>query len=698
MDIFGKAVVKSRILILIIAVILLIPSILGYIKTRTNYDILTYLPKDIETMKGQNILAEDFGTGAFSMIVVEGMEDKDIRKLADKIEEVDHVKRVLWCGSFMDESVPKELLPDDLKDSLISGDSQLMIVFFDTTLSADETLFGIEKIRAITDRQIFISGMSAVVIDTKNLSDREIPAYVIIAVALSLIVLMLTMDSYLIPIFFLISIGLAIIYNMGSNVMRGEISYVTKALAAVLQLAVTMDYSIFLWHSYKNEKLQYPDDNMRAMANAINSTLVSVLGSSITTVAGFVALMFMSFTLGFDMGIVMAKGVLIGVACCVTILPSMILVCDKAITKTTHKPVVPDFSKISKYIVKHYYIALLLFAVLIVPAFYGQRHNKVYYNLDSSLPEDLASIQANEKLEETFDMNSTHMILLDSKLEDVKVRELTEEINKVDGVKATLGINSLVGAGFPKEMIPQHILDLVDDGEYQLIFIMSEYRVATDEVNRQCDTINAILDKYDTKGMLIGEAPCTQDLIKVTDRDFKIVNSVSIVLVAIIIMVVFKSISLPVLLVSVIEFAIFINLGIPHYTGTVLPFIASIVIGTIQLGSTVDYAILMTNKYKTARVSGMDKIDAVTSALEGSISSIFVSALSFFAATIGVGFYSKIDMISSLCTLMARGALISMFVVVFLLPAVLRVFDRLIISTSMGFSQVRIHRSEKRYC
>ena len=407
---------------------------------------------------------------------------------------------------------------------------------------------------------------------------------------------------------------------------------------------------------------------------------------------------FMTFTLGLDMGIVMAKGVLIGVACCVTILPSMILVCDKAITKTTHKPVVPDFSKISKYIVKHYYIALLLFAVLIVPAFYGQRHNKVYYNLDSSLPEDLASIQANEKLEETFDMNSTHMILLDSKLEDVKVRELTEEINKVDGVKATLGINSLVGAGFPKEMIPQHILDLVDDGEYQLIFIMSEYRVATDEVNRQCDTINAILDKYDTKGMLIGEAPCTQDLIKVTDRDFKIVNSVSIVLVAIIIMVVFKSISLPVLLVSVIEFAIFINLGIPHYTGTVLPFIASIVIGTIQLGSTVDYAILMTNKYKTARVSGMDKIDAVTSALEGSISSIFVSALSFFAATIGVGFYSKIDMISSLCTLMARGALISMFVVVFLLPAVLRVFDRLIISTSMGFSQVRIHRSEKRYC
>ena len=698
MDRFGKAVVKSRVFILIIAVLLIIPAVMGYIKTRTNYDILTYLPKDIETMKGQNILAEDFGTGAFSMIVVEGMEDKDIRKLADKIEEVDHVKRVLWCGSFMDESVPKELLPDELRDSLVRGDSQLMIVFFDTTLSADETLFGIEKIRAITDRQIFISGMSAVVIDTKNLSDKEIPAYVIIAVVLSLTVLMLTMDSYLIPIFFLISIGLAIIYNMGSNVMRGEISYVTKALAAVLQLAVTMDYSIFLWHSYKTEKLSFPDDNMRAMANAINSTLVSVLGSSITTVAGFVALMFMSFTLGLDMGIVMAKGVLIGVICCVTILPSMILICDKAITKTTHRPVIPDFSKLSKYIVKHYYIALILFAVLIVPAFYGQRHNKVYYNLDSSLPQDLSSIQANEKLEETFDMNSTHMILLDSDLEDVKVRELTEEINAVDGVKATLGINSLIGAGFPREMMPQHILDLVDDGEYQLIFIMSEYRVATDEVNRQCDTINEILDKYDTKGMLIGEAPCTQDLIKVTDRDFKIVNSVSIVLVAVIIMVVFRSVSLPVLLVSVIEFAIFINMGIPHYTGTVLPFIASIIIGTIQLGSTVDYAILMTNKYKTARVSGMEKIDAVTAALEGSITSIFVSALSFFAATIGVGFYSRIDMISSLCTLMARGALISMFVVVLLLPAVLRVFDKLIISTSMGFSRVRIMRNEKKYC
>ena len=698
MDRFGKLVVKLRIPILIISVLLMIPSIIGYLNTRTNYDILTYLPKDIETMKGQNILAEDFGTGAFSMVVVEGMEDKDIRKLADKIEEVDHVKRVLWKGAFMDETVPQELLPDELRDSLIRGDSELMIVFFDTTLSADETLKGIESIRAIADRQVFLSGMSAIVVDTKNLSDKEVPVYVGIAVILSLIVLMLTMDSFLIPVMFLLSIGMAIIYNMGSNVMRGEISYVTKALAAVLQLAVTMDYSIFLWHSYKDERANYPEDNLSAMANAINSTLISVLGSSITTIAGFVALMFMSFTLGLDMGIVMAKGVFIGVICCVTVLPSMILVFDKAISKTSHKPLIPDFSRISSFVVKRFYIAIILFAVLIIPASYGQSHNKVYYNLDSSLPEELDSIQANKKLEETFEMNSTHMILLDSDLEDVKVREMTDEIEKVKGVKATLGLSSLVGAGLPKEMIPQHIKDLVDDGEYQVIFILSEYRVASDEVNEQCDRINEIIDKYDKKGMLIGEAPCTQDLIKITDRDFRIVNSVSILLVAVIIAFVFKSISLPVLLVAVIEFAIFINMGIPHYTGTVLPFIASIVIGTIQLGSTVDYAILMTNKYKTARISGLGKADAVTSALEGSITSIFVSALSFFAATIGVGLYSRIDMISSLCILMARGAIISMFVVVLLLPAVLRVFDGLITRTSSGFSEVRVSRKKERLC
>ena len=685
---FGQKVVKFRIPILILAIILLIPAALGYLKTRTNYDILTYLPKDIETMKGQDILAKDFGTGAFSMVVVQGMSTEDIKKLADQIESVDHVKRVLSYASTTGGSIPIELLPKRIKNAVINGDSQLMAIFYDTTLSADETLNAIEEIRSIAGKQVFLSGMSAVVIDTKNLSDKEVPVYVLIAVTLCLIVLMLTMDSFLVPIFFLLSIGMAVIYNLGSNVIQGEISYVTKALAAVLQLAVTMDYSIFLWHSYSEEK-KTNEDNRSAMAAAIDKTLVSVVGSSITTVVGFIALCFMSFTLGLDLGLVMAKGVVLGVICCVTILPSMILIFDKAISKTTHRPVIPDFSKISSWVVKHYYIFLIMFLVLLIPAYYGQSHNKVYYNLDSSLPKDLASIQANEKLEEEFEMNSTHMLLLDSNLSDKQVRSLIKEINKVDGVKATMGIDTIVGAGFPKEMIPEHILQLLDDGEYQLVFVLSEYKVASDEVNIQCDRINNILDKYDKKGMLIGEAPCTEDLINVTDHDFKIVNSVSILLVGAIILLVFKSLSLPVLLVAVIEFAIFINMGIPHYTGTVLPFVASIVIGTIQLGSTVDYAILMTNKYKSARISGMDKKEAVTAALEGSINSIFVSSLSFFAATFGVGLYSKIDMISSLCVLMARGAIISSLVVVLLLPAALRVFDGLIVNTSMGFGSVR---------
>ncbi|MCR5226351.1 MAG: MMPL family transporter [Eubacterium sp.] len=684
----GKKIVALRIPILILAALMLIPAAIGYLKTRTNYDILTYLPKDIETMKGQSILAEDFGTGAFSMVVVEGLPDKDIASLAEKIEKVDHVERVLSYASATNGTVPIELLPEDLQDTIRQGDSQLMMVFYDTTLSADETLNAVEEIRDVAGESVFVGGMSAVVIDTKNLSDHEVPIYVAIAVVLCLIVLQLNMDSFLIPILFLTSIGCAVAYNMGSNVFMGEISYVTKALAAVLQLAVTMDYSIFLWHSYCDEKKEF-EDKKDAMAVAIDKTFVSVLGSSITTVAGFVALMFMSFTLGLDMGIVMAKGVVIGVICCVTILPSMILIFDKAIEKTRHKAWLPDFSRLSPWIVKHYYIFIIAFLVLIVPAYYGQKHNKVYYNLDSSLPKDLESIQANEKLEKEFNMASTHMILLDSNLGDKEVRELIDEINKVDGVKTTLGIQALEGAGLPREMMPENIVNILDDGEYQLLFIMSEYKVASDEVNAQCDEINDIIDKYDTKGMLIGEAPCTEDLIKVTDHDFNIVNSVSIVLVGLIIIFVFKSASLPILLVSVIEFAIFINMGIPHYTGATLPFVASIVIGTIQLGSTVDYAILMTNKYKTARLSGVDSKDAVTAALEGSINSIFVSALSFFAATFGVGIYSKIDMISSLCILMARGAIISMFVVILLLPAVLRVFDGLVVHTTFGFKKVQ---------
>ena len=662
MEKFGKAVVKARIPILILAFILLIPSALGYFHTRTNYDILTYLPKDIETMKGQDILAKDFGTGAFSTVVVEGMTDKDIAAMTEEMEEVPHVKRVLWEGA-LGQSLPDQLIPEK---------------------SADETLNAVEELRAVMNEKCFLGGMSAIVVDTKKLSDSEVPVYVAIAVILCLLILTITMDSFLVPVFFLLSIGFAVIYNLGSNVIGGEISYVTKALAAVLQLAVTMDYSIFLWHSYCSKKKEN-DNYLEAMADAINETLVSVVGSSITTVAGFVALMFMSFTLGLDLGIVMAKGVIIGVICCVTILPSMILCFDKALTKTSHRPLIPDFSKLSHGIVKRFIIFILLAVILVIPAFYGQKHNKVYYNLDTSLPKNLPSIVAGEKLQESFEMNSTHIVMLDSNLSRKDTKKFMKEVEKVDGIKKVLGLESFVGSAVPDELIPENLKEVVDDGEYKLIFILSEYKVATDEVNRQCDEINDILDKYDEKGMLIGEAPCTKDLITITNHDFNTVNTVSILLVGLIILFVFKSLSLPVLLVSVIEVAIFINMGIPYYMGTTLPFIASIVIGTIQLGSTVDYAILMTNKYKAARCVGLSGKAAAEEALAGSINSIFVSALTFFAATFGVGLYSKIDMISSLCVLMARGAIISMFIVILLLPAVLRLFDGIVVHTSMGF-------------
>ena len=683
MEKFGKAVVKARIPILILAFILLIPSALGYFHTRTNYDILTYLPKDIETMKGQDILAKDFGTGAFSTVVVEGMTDKDIAAMTEEMAEVPHVKRVLWEGA-LGQSLPDQLIPEKYRGQLSNGDAKLLMVIYDTTLSADETLNAVEELRAVMNEKCFLGGMSAIVVDTKKLSDSEVPVYVAIAVILCLLILTITMDSFLVPVFFLLSIGFAVIYNLGSNVIGGEISYVTKALAAVLQLAVTMDYSIFLWHSYCSKKKEN-DNYFEAMADAINETLVSVVGSSITTVAGFVALMFMSFTLGLDLGIVMAKGVIIGVICCVTILPSMILCFDKALTKTSHRPLIPDFSKLSHGIVKRFIIFILLAVILVIPAFYGQKHNKVYYNLDTSLPKNLPSIVAGEKLQESFEMNSTHIVMLDSNLSRKDTKKFMKEVEKVDGIKKVLGLESFVGSAVPDELIPENLKEVVDDGEYKLIFILSEYKVATDEVNRQCDEINDILDKYDEKGMLIGEAPCTKDLITITNHDFNTVNTVSILLVGLIILFVFRSLSLPVLLVSVIEVAIFINMGIPYYTGTTLPFIASIVIGTIQLGSTVDYAILMTNKYKAARCVGLSGKAAAEEALAGSINSIFVSALTFFAATFGVGLYSKIDMISSLCVLMARGAIISMFIVILLLPAVLRLFDGIVVHTSMGF-------------
>ena len=682
---FGKGVVKSRFIIFIAAILLLIPSVFGYLHTRVNYDILSYLPEDIETMKGQDILVDEFGTGAFSTFVVDGMSNKDVSTLKAKIEQVDHVKSVLWYDSVADISIPTDMLPEKLQKVFLSDEGTLMFILYDTTMSADETMEAVEQIRAISNEQCFLSGMSAVVTDIRDLSDKEVPVYVVLAVILSLIELSLTMDSFLIPIFFLLSIGMAIIYNLGTNVFMGEISYVTKALSAVLQLGVTMDYSIFLWHSYEDQKKIYENDHKNAMAHAISQTVTSVVGSSITTVAGFIALCFMSFTLGKDLGIVMAKGVVFGVIGCVTILPSMILIFDKPLEKTRHKAILPDLGRISGFVTKRFPIFLLIFAVLLVPAIYGQKHAEVYYDLAGTLPEDLQSFMANEKLNEEFDMNSTHILLADSHMKAKDAEKMLERIDQVDGVKAAIGIDSIIGPSVPKDMIPQSIRDILEDDKYQMILISSEYKTASDEVNAQIDEINDIVAAYDENGMLIGEAPCTKDLITITDTDFKVVSAISIVAIFVIIALVFRSITLPVILVAVIEFAIFVNMCIPFYTHTQIPFIASIVIGTIQLGATVDYAILMTNNYKGARMAGLEKKEAVQRAVASSAQSIVVSALSFFASTFGVGVYSNIDMISSLCILMARGALISMVVVIFVLPAMYMVFDKVICATSAGF-------------
>ncbi len=684
---FGKWVVKHRVLILLIGVLLLIPSAIGYFNTRVNYDILTYLPKEIDTMKGQDIMVKEFGTGAFSMCVVEGMEEKDISKLRKEMKEVKGVKDVIWYDSFMDLSVPIELLPDRIQDAFMNkdADSTIMFVLFPTSLSDDDTLQAIEDLRKVVDKRCFLSGMSAVVLDTKNLSDRETPIYVLIAVVLAVIILSLTMDSAIIPLFFLLSIGMAIIYNLGTNIFWGEISYVTQALAAVLQLGVTMDYSIFLWHSYEENLERYPDDKDRAMAHAISQTISSVVGSSITTVAGFVALCFMSFTLGLDLGIVMSKGVLLGVIACVTLLPSMILVFDKAIQKTRHKALLPDLGRIGPWVTKHFYIFVILFLVILGPALYGYFHTSVYYDLAGTLPKSLESIQANDKLDAEYNMGATHMVLLNKETSAKDIEKMTEEMEKVDGVKTVLGLDSLLGSTFPKELIPSGVLEVFESEHYKMMIILSEYMVASDEVNAQCDELQTIVKKYDSTGMLIGEAPCTKDLIEITDKDFKTVSAVSIGVIFLIVAFVFRSISLPVILVTVIEFAIFINMGVPFYTGTTIPFIASIVIGTIQLGSTVDYAILMTNKYKRGRNRGLSKQESISEAMVSSVQSIVVSAFSFFASTFGVGIYSNIDMISALCVLMARGALISMVVVILVLPSMFMIFDKLIIHTSMGF-------------
>lgn len=681
----GKKIVKFRVPILILSIILLIPAVWGYVNTRINYDVLTYLPEDIETMQGQEIMTNDFGIGAFSMLMVDGMEDKEIVKLKEKVEKVDGVENVLWYDSLADISVPQSVLPSKLYDEYNTEDGTMMAVFFKDGTSSDETMKAITEIRKITGEQCFLSGMSAIVEDTKELAEKETPLYVLIAVALSALVLAITMESIFVPVLFLLSIGIAIVYNLGTNVFFGEISYITKALAAVLQLGVTMDYSIFLMHSYQEQQVRYNGDKERAMAHAISQTFSSVIGSSVTTVAGFIALCFMSFTLGKDIGIVMAKGVIFGVLVCVTVLPSMILCCDKLIEKTKHKPLLPDIGRISDKVTKRYVIYVVAFVILLFPAIYGNNHTGVYYNLDESLPKDLPSVIANTKLKEDYNMNTTHMILVDSSVAGSDVKKMSQEIEKVDGVKWVLGLDNLVGSGVPADMLPESVTGMLKNDKYQLLMVNSTYKVATDKVNKQIEQIDKIMDKYDNGAMLVGEGPLTKDLINITDTDFKRVSAVSIGIVFVIILLLFKSITIPVILVGVIEFAIFVNMGIPFYTGTKLPFVASIVIGTIQLGATVDYAILMTTRYQRERSRGAGKFDAITTAHKFSAQSIIVSALSFFAATIGVGLYSNIDMISSLCILMARGALISMVVVVLILPSLFMVFDKIIVKTSKGF-------------
>lgn len=688
MEKLGKAIVRLRIPILVLSILLLIPSTLGYINTRVNYDILYYLPDDIDTMKGQDILMDEFDKGAYAIVVVEGMNTRELTTLEEKIESVDHVAELISYNSITGSAIPIEMLPDKYKEQFYNEetDATMFAIFFDDTTSSDKTMDAIKEIRKVTEGRCFISGMSAVITDTKLLSEKETPIYVLIAVVLACIVLALFMDSFLVPVFFMLSIGMAIIYNLGSNFFLGEISYITKALAAVLQLGVTLDYSIFLWHSYKEMKIDYPDDHKEAMAHAIANTITSVVGSSITTVAGFIALCFMSFTLGMDLGIVMAKGVILGVIGCVTILPSMILTFDRALEKTMHKELMPaKFDKLSAFVVKHSWIFIIIFLALLGPAIYGYNHTNVYYDLANTLPDKLDCSVANKKLDENFDLNSIYMILADSDMTPKQANKMIDEINNLDGITFALSLNSVAGNELPEDIMPKDLLNKLKGDEHQVMMIASDYKIASNEVNTQIEAVDSIAKKYDKNAMVIGEAPCTKDLISITDTDFKKVSAVSIGAIFLIILIVFKSISLPVILVSAIEFAIFINMGLPYYLGTTIPFIASVVIGTIQLGATVDYAILMTTRYRKERSGGADKKEAITIALSTSIPSIIVSALGFFAATFGVGLISSVDMIASLCSLMARGAIVSMFVVIFVLPSLFVVFDKIIIHTSKGF-------------
>ena len=688
MEKFGKVIVKLRIPILVLSILLLIPSAIGYVNTRVNYDILYYLPDEIETMQGQDILLDDFGKGAYAMVVVDGMNKSNVSKLVKKVEGVDHVASVISYSGIVGDDVPSEILPDKFRSYFENEDSgaTLFAIFFDDTTSSDDTMKAIQEVRDVTDNQCYIAGMSAVVTDTKTMAEKETPFYVLVAVVLVCIVLAIFMDSFLVPVFFMLSIGMAIVYNLGSNYFLGEVSYITKALAAVLQLGVTLDYSIFLWHSYKEAKEETPDDHQEAMAVAIGNTLTSVVGSSITTVAGFIALCFMSFTLGLDLGVVMAKGVVLGVIGCVTILPSLILTFDKALEKTMHREIMPNFDKPARWIVNHSWIFLIIFVLLLGPAIYGYNNTKVYYDLSDTLPEKLNCSQANKLLADNFDgTNSIYMILADSNLSAEDSNAMMNEVNDLDGISFALSIDSALGGEIPTEMLPDSLVSELKGDEYQIMMVSTNYTIASDEINDQINKVDAIAKKYDAKSMVIGEAPCTKDLITITDKDFKTVSAVSIVAIFFIIFFVLKSISLPVILVAAIEFAIFVNMGIPYYTGTTIPFISSVVIGTIQLGATVDYAILMTTRYKRERAAGNSKKESISIALGTSIPSIIVSALGFFAATFGVGMIASVDMIASLCTLMARGAIISMFVVIFVLPSLFVLLDKVIIHTSLGF-------------
>lgn len=692
----GKWITKHKNIILLITVILLIPATIGYISTRVNYDVLSYLPKSLETVEGQDIMVDEFGMGAFSMIVVDDMTMKEAAKIEEQVEAIDHVKDVLWYDDVLDTNVPTEMLPEDLRDAFFNGDATMMIAFFDSTTSTDETMGAIADIRATVAKNVYASGMSGVVTDIKDLALQEMPIYVVVAAVLCLIVLLITMDSLVAPLIFLLTIGLSILFNLGSNIFLGEISYITQALAAVLQLAVTMDYSIFLLESYEANKKRFPGEKKRAMAHAISNTFKSVSSSSVTTIAGFIALCFMTFKLGMDIGIVMSKGVVIGVIMCVTVLPAMILTFDGAIEKTTHKPLIPSLNKMSDFIIKYRYIALVLFAVILVPAIHGNNNYEIYYNLDTSLPKDIPSAKANDKLKENFDMSSVHMILLEDGLTAKEKNELLQEVEKVDGVKWVLGLDSLFGPNLPDTLIPSDVKDMLKTENYELQFVCSDYASATDESNEQIHAIDNIVKSYQKEGMVIGEAPLMKDLTDVTNVDLENVNLISMAAIFLIILVTFKSISIPIILVAIIEFAIACNMAVPYYTNTSLPFVASIVIGTIQLGATVDYAILMTSRYQKERVvQKRCKKDAIRIAHQTSIKSILTSGFCFFAATFGVSLYSRIDMIGSICTLLSRGSIISMIVVICVLPAMLWIFDGVIIRTSWDMVKEKVHQRDK---